>query len=58
MTMPICCCLMELLDTMQKEEVIAPKAVFNIVQVGSLLSTAAVILSARPKGRVTILALL
>ena len=49
---------MELLDTMQKEEVIAPKAVFNIVQVGSLLSTAAVTLSARPKGRVTILALL
>ena len=42
MTMPICCCLMELLDTMQKEEVIAQKAMCNIVQVGSLLSTAAV----------------
>ena len=38
MTIPIYYCLMELLETMPKEEVRAPKAVFNMVQMGSLLS--------------------
>ena len=48
--MSIYCCLKNLLDTLPKEEVKAPKAMFNMVQEGSLLSKTDVRLSARPKG--------
>ena len=38
MNMLICCCLTKVLDTMPTNEVRAPKAVFNMVQMGSLPS--------------------